>query len=191
MRSNTVFITKFARCTKIYFSDYVSNTKKCGANVKLMLSQCAFNVKTFLNFIRRNKKITAMKSFLSIIFLFGLHAVLSAQAIQTLPSGERIQLLSYSDADNYSFARVDINGRIEESGNYKSGLKDGEWINYNSNGSISGKGNYVNGRKEGDWSFFTMEGAPAYLVSFHDGIRTGAIQLDERGNALAETKTKE
>jgi len=132
-----------------------------------------------------------MKAALSLIFIFSLGTMVSAQQVHFLPSGEQVQINQFADKDNYSFSRINAEGKLLESGNYKSGMPDGFWVNYNENGSISGKGSYQNGKKEGDWTFYTIEGLPAYIVSYHEGVRSGAMQLDERGNALADTKIKE
>lgn len=132
-----------------------------------------------------------MKSSLSLIYLFLLGTIVSAQEVQILPSGEKIQIIQFADNANYSFNRFDAAGKLIEAGSYKAGMPDGEWINYNTNGTISGKGSYRNGKKDGNWSIYTLDGAPAYTLSYHEGIRSAAVPLDERGKSLAETKTKE
>jgi antitoxin component YwqK of YwqJK toxin-antitoxin module len=132
-----------------------------------------------------------MKTACALILLIAVGFAASAQNTYPLQSGESISLTQYSDNANYSFTRSDADGAIIESGAYKAGLPDGTWINYNPNGTVSGKGNYANGKKDGEWTFFNMQGTPAYAVTFHDGKRVQAVQLDERGNTLAETKTKE
>jgi antitoxin component YwqK of YwqJK toxin-antitoxin module len=132
-----------------------------------------------------------MKTACAFMLLFTAGFVASAQNTHPLPTGESISLTQYSDNSNYSFIRSDARGAIIESGSYKAGLPDGTWMNYNPNGTVSGKGNYANGKKDGEWTFFSMQGSPAYAVTFHDGKRIQAVQLDERGNTLAETKTKE
>ena len=115
----------------------------------------------------------------------------SAQSEYDLPKGEKLNLTQYSDNANYSFIRSDAGGNLLEAGSYKAGLPDGIWMNYYNNGTVSGKGSYLNGKKEGDWVFYTLQGTPAYTVSFKEGKRINAVQFDERGNTLAETKTKE
>jgi antitoxin component YwqK of YwqJK toxin-antitoxin module len=132
-----------------------------------------------------------MKILFSTIILVSMVSVISAQTPGSTTTNEKIQVTQYTDDLNYTFDRKDADGNLMESGSFKAGKPDGIWINYNANGTISGKGNYLNGKKEGDWSFFTLEGLPAYIVTYHEGLRTEAIQLDERGNTLAETKTKE
>ncbi len=132
-----------------------------------------------------------MKTALSFLLLFLLGTLASAQEVQILPSGEKIQIDHIADKSNYSFSRYDEAGNLIESGSYKAGMPDGVWVNYNTNGTISGKGSYRNGKKDGDWSIYTLNGAPAYILSYQEGIRKAAFQLDERGNTLAETKTKE
>jgi antitoxin component YwqK of YwqJK toxin-antitoxin module len=132
-----------------------------------------------------------MKTACTLILLIAVGFAASAQNTYPLQSGESISLSQYTDKSNYSFIKSDADGAIIESGSYKAGLPDGIWINYNSNGTVSGKGRYANGKKDGEWTFFTMQGSPAYSVTFHDGKRVHAVQLDERGNTLAETKTKE
>jgi len=132
-----------------------------------------------------------MKTALSLILIFSLGTLLSAQQNVTNSSGEQVQITQFIDKANYSFVRKDASGEVLESGSFKGGKPDGIWMNYNPNGTISGKGSYLNGKKEGDWAFYTMQGTPAYTVTFKEGKRINAVQLDERGNTLAETKTKE
>jgi antitoxin component YwqK of YwqJK toxin-antitoxin module len=156
-----------------------------------MLSHCVFNVKPFVYLSVRKSKIKIMKTALSLILLFFLGTLVSAQEVQILPSGEQVQIDHIADKSNYSFSRFDAAGKLIESGSYKAGMPDGVWINYNTNGTISGKGSYRNGKKDGDWSIYTLDGSPAYMLSYQEGIRKAAFQLDERGNTLAETKTKE
>ena len=125
------------------------------------------------------------------MLLFSLGSLASAQEVHILPSGEQVQINHIADKSNYSFSRYDAAGKLIESGSFKAGMPDGVWINYNTNGTISGKGLYRNGKKDGDWSIYTLDGSPAYMLSYQEGIRKAAFQLDERGNTLAETKTKE
>ena len=79
-----------------------------------------------------------MKAALSLIFIFSLGTMVSAQQVHFLPSGEQVQINQFADKENYSFSRINAEGKLLESGNYKSGMPDGFWVNYNENGSISG-----------------------------------------------------
>ncbi len=132
-----------------------------------------------------------MKTACALLLFLSAGFFATAQSEYSLPTGEQLNLTQYSDNANYSFTRLDAKGNLLESGSYKAGLPAGIWMNYNCNGTVSGKGNYLNGKKEGDWAFYTMQGTPAYTVTFKEGKRINAVQLDERGNTLAETKTKE
>jgi len=132
-----------------------------------------------------------MKTACAILFCISSVLFVSAQSNYILPTGEQLNFSQFTDNANYSFTRMYENGNLLESGNYKNGLPDGIWMNYNSNGTVSGKGSYLNGKKEGNWAFYTSHGSPAYTVTFLEGKRINAVQLDERGNTLAETKTKE
>jgi antitoxin component YwqK of YwqJK toxin-antitoxin module len=132
-----------------------------------------------------------MKTACALLLFLTVGLFATAQNKYTLPTGEQMNLTQYSDNANYSFTRLDAKGNLLELGSYKAGLPDGIWMNYNSDGTVSGTGRYVNGKKEGDWSFYSMQGATAYTVTFKEGKRINAVQLDERGNTLAETKTKE
>ncbi|MCW3070956.1 MAG: hypothetical protein JWO44_846 [Bacteroidetes bacterium] len=62
------------------------------------------------------------------------------------------------------------------SGNYRNGLKDGEWLQYDSKGNVTRKGYYTDGRPTGTWQKFkeivvvtNMEKSEEY--NFATGIR--------------------
>ena len=42
-------------------------------------------------------------------------------------------------------------GRVDSTGNYMNGKKDGEWIEFNDNREVEIKGTYKDGKKDGLW----------------------------------------
>jgi len=67
-------------------------------------------------------------------------------------------------------------GSIYIRGNYRNGLKDGEWLQYDTEGNITRRGYYVNGRPSGTWERFRPKRTVTDMIKteeydFATGIR--------------------
>lgn len=101
------------------------------------------------------------------------------------------------------------NNVVIETGEFKSGLKTGEWVSYNSNGDLikkityvdgvlngevsyfhnNGKmklsGSFSNGLKKGNWKFYNQKEKTQWSQSFKDGIPTGkSLIYDRKGKKV-------
>lgn len=61
------------------------------------------------------------------------------------------------------------NGKINETGAFKDGNKDGEWTTYNAKGGVIKKVNYVNGKLNGKSELFYFNGKAKLSASFVEG----------------------
>ena len=74
-------------------------------------------------------------------------------------------------------------------GNFKNGKEEGAWISYHVNGQVFSKGNYKNGKEEGAWVGYKDNGQLSSRGNFKNGKKEGAWvsykydgQLFSRGN---------
>lgn len=66
-----------------------------------------------------------------------------------------------------------FSGRLRVSGNYKEGLKDGEWTEWYCEGGIKSKGNYRHDKKEGTWTEWYGNGRIHQQIDWHDDKMNG------------------
>jgi antitoxin component YwqK of YwqJK toxin-antitoxin module len=71
------------------------------------------------------------------------------------------------------YKRFFYNGKLEEKGNYDSGLKDGSWIKYHPNGKLEYRGQYLDGKKTGGWEYY-----------YPSGIQEAMEEFDKSGNLV-------
>ena len=71
-----------------------------------------------------------------------------------------------------SYSRV-CDGVMIEQGDFKTGLKIGEWTSYSSSGKVIKKINYTNGTLNGDVSYFHNNGKKKLSGSFSNGKKNG------------------
>jgi antitoxin component YwqK of YwqJK toxin-antitoxin module len=80
--------------------------------------------------------------------------------------------------------------RLTEEGNYKEGVKDGEWIAYHPGGKLAAvSSNYKSGKLDGTLKQFDRRGNLMSQVDYKDGLKHGSfIVYDKRGNVMSEKK---
>ncbi|MCW3101614.1 MAG: hypothetical protein JWO09_54 [Bacteroidetes bacterium] len=88
-------------------------------------------------------------------------------------NGRYIEYNWYEEDDE---ANPLIPGSIYISGNYRNGLKEGEWLEYDTDGNIIKKGYYANGKPSGTWETFTQKKVVTKMIKteeydFATGIR--------------------
>jgi len=69
---------------------------------------------------------------------------------------------------NGKFERV-CNGILNETGMFREGVKDGEWVTYSRKGNVIKKVNYTNGKLNGKIELVYFNGKPKLTASFVDG----------------------
>ena len=62
------------------------------------------------------------------------------------------------------------NGMIKIYGEYKNGLKNGEFKKWHSNGQLIFKGNYINGSENGVFEEFDIYGKKTSKIKYKEGI---------------------
>jgi len=100
----------------------------------------------------------------------------------SLCSGQSIEKLSYCNCVDKidqltpmldgKFERV-CNSKVIETGIFKSGKKDGEWVSYNKKGVVLKKVNYLNGQLSGTSQIFFTNGTPRLNANFNLGEKVG------------------
>ena len=90
---------------------------------------------------------------------------------------------SYSEADK----------KLTETGHYKEGEKDGEWIAYHPGGRTPAVvSNYKAGKLHGTIYVYKRRGKIMQEVEYKDGLKHGKfIVFDKRGRILKEMKYSE
>ena len=80
--------------------------------------------------------------------------------------------------------------RLTEEGNYKEGVKDGEWIAYHPGGKLAAvSSNYKSGKLDGTMKQFDRRGNLMSQVDYKDGLKHGSfIVYDKRGKVMSEKK---
>jgi hypothetical protein len=63
------------------------------------------------------------------------------------------------------------NGKIIETGYFKGGKKNGEWITYNKKGLMIRKMNYLDGKLDGKCEIFFTDGTPKLTANFKKGLK--------------------
>lgn len=59
--------------------------------------------------------------------------------------------------------------QVNEQGNYRNGVKDGEWRMYYSNGQLEERGSFLNGKKNGEWECYSDDGKRKKVETYVDG----------------------
>ena len=57
-------------------------------------------------------------------------------------------------------------------GNFIDDNPDGKHIHYWDNGKIKDEGNYISGKKDGDWIQYNSDGTPFLIITYQNGIET-------------------
>ena len=63
------------------------------------------------------------------------------------------------------------NGQLKQEGNYKNGIRDGEWIYYLENGQIGWVKRWKKGKKDGQWIRYDEEGSMIEKSCYEVGRR--------------------
>ena len=71
------------------------------------------------------------------------------------------------------FLNVRKNGKLENRGYLKNGLRHGFIKNYYSNGNVISEGFYSNGSKYGHWKYYYESGFLSSICNYHDGKKEG------------------
>ena len=62
------------------------------------------------------------------------------------------------------------NGQLWTKGNFKDGKRDGPMEVYHENGQLNGKGNYKDGERDGLWEIYNEDGSFQTSYKFKNGI---------------------
>lgn len=83
-------------------------------------------------------------------------------------------------------------GKLRISGNYKKGMKDGEWTEWYCEGSIKLKGIYRDGKKEGTWIEWYGDGQIHQQIDWHDDKMNGKwLSWHPNGQIEAEIEMRD
>ena len=79
------------------------------------------------------------------------------------------------------------NGKLEETGVLRKGLKHGDWTKYNVRGKKISEAYYIDGQKDGLWKVWDEEGVLRVEMEYDKGKRVGNWKFfDENGKLLNE-----
>ena len=75
------------------------------------------------------------------------------------------------------FTNTPFTGEVsgKDSGKFKKGQKNGEWLSYFNNGQLWSKGNYKAGKEEGLWKFYS-KGQLWVGTNYKDGQQDGLYE---------------
>ena len=87
------------------------------------------------------------------------------------------------------FTDVPFNGQVTgvEQGSFKSGKREGAWIDYWDNGQLWHKGEYKKGKKEGAWVRYHKSGQLNTNVNYKNGMKEGTL-VSYHGNGQLRLK---
>jgi hypothetical protein len=77
-----------------------------------------------------------------------------------------------------------IDGKLQMTGMYKDGMRQGEFVFYYNNGQVEKKGKYENGERIGTWNFFYENGQNKFLIIYEDKKEKIIEYFDEKGNLI-------
>ena len=114
-----------------------------------------------------------MKSKLSIISSVLSINLSISQAVQNLDYCNCVDKLESSEQIlEGTFTRV-CNGKVIETGNFKNGVKNGEWTTFSKKGTLIRKVNYTAGVLNGKVELYYLNKQPKLLANFVDGKKDG------------------
>lgn len=80
-----------------------------------------------------------------------------------------------------------ISGKKMETGGYRAGQKDGEWVQFAENGTKTGQAFYKAGKKDGVWMVWDENGKKRCQMVYSDGKKVDVWQLwDENEQLVSE-----
>jgi len=81
------------------------------------------------------------------------------------------------------------NGKLKQQGFYHSGIKNGEWKEWDQNGRLIGTSEYTDGRKDGIWKVFDQKGNVRVEMNFKNNQKTGTwLWRNENGKIIRTEK---
>ncbi len=104
---------------------------------------------------------------------------------------DRTRMESVKDGTTMSFSSKDF--RLTETGNFKNGEKDGEWIDYYPGGKTPAViAHYKEGKLDGSWKQFDKKGNILTEMNYKNGLKDGKLYLyDKKGKVLKEKTFKD
>jgi len=101
---------------------------------------------------------------------------------------DRVVLESIQHGPSISYSAKDF--KKTEEGNYKDGVKDGEWIAYYPGGRIPAVvSHYKNGKLHGSMKQYSRRGKLLSEIDYKNGLKHGSFKIyDKRGKVLSEKK---
>jgi antitoxin component YwqK of YwqJK toxin-antitoxin module len=95
-----------------------------------------------------------------------------------------------SKLHGHSISYSDKDFRMTEEGNYKEGLKDGEWTAYHPGGKMAAVvSNYKDGKLDGTMKQYSRRGKLMSSIDYKDGLKHGSFKVyDKRGKVVNERK---
>ena len=80
-------------------------------------------------------------------------------------------LVERNDLYYKKFSDVPFTGEVSgmESGKFKNGKKNGEFVRFYENGQLSSTGNYKDGEQDGLYQFFNKDGSLQLTETWKDG----------------------
>lgn len=82
------------------------------------------------------------------------------------------------------FQELYESGEVRVAGDYKDGMRSGEWIYYNEQGRVSQKGRYRKGKAHGDWVWYYGDGTVRRREVYRNGREDGQSEEYNRSGQL-------
>ena len=80
-------------------------------------------------------------------------------------------------------------GQLYSEGNYKDGKQEGFWFTYHENGKLRGENNYKDGQQEGRYTWYYENGQLRTKGNWKDGKEEGLWEYFNVDGSLKETRT--
>ena len=83
----------------------------------------------------------------------------------------------------------DIDGRIDQLGQYSMGEKQGKWEQFNDHGALVGQAFYQKGLKHGIWSVWDDNGVKRYHMVYDNGQKVDVWKVYNEQEVLVAERT--
>lgn len=135
-----------------------------------------------------------MKKFLGFFVLIALiscvgHQVDAVDSFYENGQAKIVKTYMVKGNDSITLSEVQYHkgGEILLKGNYKEGLRDGEWLSWYADGTIWSKGYFLKGKRDGKSWIYHPNGALRMKGSYKNGQKIGKwIIFNEEGVIIAE-----
>lgn len=129
-----------------------------------------------------------MKKPIILLFALLLTGAVEAQELlgQTYYANGRLQSTRYSDGAVEHFILYHPNGRVQATGMFRDGRRDGVWRQFAENGTVVAEARFKAGHRTGVWEFRDDANGLKGRLVYTDGRLASGEQFDPTGELIAQ-----